>query len=261
MVLSAYRWLFEKVLDWRVRRDIALFSDPIQAGDSKSVSVLNHRYIQRRVQDDMDDGVKETQQHKWLIRAINGAFAVNFLSLIYRILKPGFFKTDATEAALLVITLSSLLVVFWGVSTLHGRMNQILEDDFNPGEDRHAHHEAKTERERLNILVVNALCTCSVALIAIVLLPHAWALFSLVPVVVMTVVLAVQRMTHRIISEDLSPERLKEYLQLTQAYYASTVRDEIFFRQLEGSPISVGYLMSRQELPSEELSTTERYSD
>lgn len=248
MVIRGYKWLFRKVLDRRLSRDIALFGITCTPEKPGSIAQINRTYLKQRADADLESATVEATQHKWLLRILNAAFVVNLASLLYRVARPATFEPHYSEIASLGVTLATLGVVFWGVSVVHGRLSGMMTED-EAAKLNYVDPKMRRYRERNTIVFVNALTTITVALLAIALIPNALPTLSLVPVVFMTVVLATQRSVHRIISEDLISTELREYIQCTQALYTDEVRDQIFFRELEGTPTSISYLLHLQTEP------------
>jgi len=251
MVLSCYKWLFSKILERRLSRDLALFGLPSSAESPGFVAETNRRYLRNRVAVDLESGTTQASRHRWLFRILNVAFPVNLISLAYQVFRPETFAPHYSQIASLSVTLATLGVVFWGASVVHGRLSGMMDED-EAAKNHFVEPSARRQSERYTILFVNAVTTITVALLALALVPNVISTLSLIPVVFMTVVLAVQRTVHRIISEDLLSSELREYLQHTQALYTGEVRDNIFFRELEGTPTSISYLLHRQTEPAEE---------
>ena len=251
MIFKAYAWAFRKVLDRRLRRDIALFRLPCPAGDPESVGEVNKRYISRRVSTDLDAALSDASRNVWLSRVIDAGFLANLLAIAYRLVRPESFAPHYSEIGFLALTLSTLMVVFWGVSVVHNRLCGLMDDDERVDEQPRV-RSTNVQRERNTILYVNALTTITIALLTVSLIPNVISTVSLIPVTLMTIVLGAQRTTHRVISEDLSSTELRDYLQQTQAFYPASVMDNIFLRELEGTPTSIRYLMHRQVDPTAE---------
>lgn len=245
-MLRAYRWVFVKLLRRAVARDVALLSEPSR-GNSRSIITLNENYLVEIILRHLDKSIHALKARRWLMAILTSVIGLDVLALGYRGLRHFFFQ-GAGEIVLSAITLLSLATVMIAVSQMHQLMEGILSPRSAPSAaNRPAQGCDQDTGTEPAVLQMNILCTLTIALIALTVLPHSPGTIILAPLAVVTTYLAAQRLTRMSVETPLVGYALSDYLQRTSGLYPLGLMEEVLFRQLEGTPVTLCWLLQQQE--------------
>lgn len=258
MVIKGYKWLFKKVLDRLLTRELARHGQPSPAGGCSALAEANRTYITQRVHHNLELAMGQSKNHPWLFRIFNTFLLLNMVASACRLVEWAAFTTYYAQIASMGVTIATLGVVFWGVCVLHRRLTGMMDDKemvAGQPDTRVAPPESETH------LFIGAVTTITVFTLLVALNPNAMTTVGLLPAVVMTFFLSGHRAIRDIITPDLSSAELRDYLQHTQSFYTGEVLDNVFFRELEGTPTTITYLIQHQVEPPQDAQESSRASD
>lgn len=245
-MLRAYRWVFVKLLRRSVMRDVALLSDPAHS-NSRSIITLNENYLVETILRSLDKSIHALRTRRWLMGVLTATLSLDVLALAFRGLRLFVFQ-GAGEIVLVAITLLSLATVLIAVSQMHHLMEGVLSPKPSPADTKLSTHSRNEDSSsELAVLQMNILCTLTIALIALTVVPHSPGTIILVPLTVVTIYLAAQRLTRMSVEAPLVGSALSEYLQRTSGLYPPGMMENVLFRQLEGTPVTLCWLVQQQK--------------
>lgn len=258
MVIKGYKWLFKKVLRRLLARELAWHGHPSPAGGSSTLVEVNRAYIAERVHHNLELAMVQAKNHTWLFRIFNTFLMLNIIACACRLVEWAAFTTHYAQIASMGVTIATLGVVFWGTCVLHRRLTGMMDDREMAAGQR---EEPAAPPESETHLFIGAVTTITVFTLLVTLNPNAMATVGLLPAVVMTFFLSGHRAIRDIITPDLSSAELREYLQHTQSLYTGEVLDNVFFRELEGTPTTISYLLQHQVEPRQDTKEISRTPD